>query len=113
VGNGLDEGVTMGPLAEPNHLKKTLHLIEDAKADQPPALCLLSDCCARGMRLRTFRKGNDDEVKEAIAPALGAGVPIFGFYAWGELGRIQGDYQGMKHQYQQHTFVSALVGLKK
>lgn len=103
----------MGPLAEPNHLKKTLHLIEDAKADQPPALCLLSDCCARGMRLRTFRKGNDDEVKEAIAPALGAGVPIFGFYAWGELGRIQGDYQGMKHQYQQHTFVSALVGLKK
>jgi succinate-semialdehyde dehydrogenase/glutarate-semialdehyde dehydrogenase len=32
VGNGLDEGVTMGPLAEPNHLKKTLHLIRDAKA---------------------------------------------------------------------------------
>ncbi len=83
-----------------------------AKAAQDPVLCLVSDCCARGMRLRTFRKGNDDEVKEAIAPALGSGVPIFGFYAWGELGRIQGEYQGMKHQYQQHTFVSALVGLK-
>ena len=32
IGNGLDEGVTMGPIAEPNHLQKTLRLIEDAKA---------------------------------------------------------------------------------
>ena len=54
-----------------------------------------------------------EEVKEAILPALGKGVPIFGFYAWGELGRIQGDYQGMDHQYQQHTFVSNMVGIKK
>lgn len=32
LGNGLDEGVTMGPLAEPNHLAKTLRLIDDARA---------------------------------------------------------------------------------
>jgi len=32
LGNGMDEGVTMGPVAEPGHLKKTLGLIEDAVA---------------------------------------------------------------------------------
>ena len=32
VGNGMDEGVTMGPIAEPGHLKKVLALIEDARA---------------------------------------------------------------------------------
>jgi len=32
IGNGMDEGVTMGPVAEPNHLQKTLRLIADARA---------------------------------------------------------------------------------
>ena len=32
VGNGLDEGVTMGPIAEPGHLAKVLALIEDARS---------------------------------------------------------------------------------
>ena len=82
-------------------------------ASAEPALLMMSNCCARGMRLRTFRSGNDDEITEAVLPALGKGVPIFGFYAWGELGRIQGDYRGMNHQYQQHTFVSNIVGIKK
>ena len=87
--------------------------VADAKAaGQEPALALISNCCARGMRLRTFRKGNDDEVVEAIRPALGADVPIFGFYAWGELGRIRGTYQGLDHQYQQHTFVTSVVTTK-
>jgi len=90
---------------------------ESAKAARDAGVtagvCLLSDCCARGMRLRTFGGfGTNDEVKEAVIPALGKDVPIFGFYAWGELGRIQGDYAGMDHQYQQHTFVSNLVGIK-
>ena len=49
----------------------------------------------------------------SILPALGKGIPIFGFYAWGELGRIQGDYAGMDHQYQQHTFVSNMIGIEK
>jgi len=83
------------------------------KAGATPALLMMSNCCARGMRLRTFRKGNDDEIKEAVLPALGKGVPIFGFYAWGELGRIQGSYEGIDHQYQQHTFVSNMVGIVK
>ena len=73
---------------------------------------LISDCCARGMRLRKFRKSPDEcEVKQAILPALGAegGFPIFGFYAWGELGPIAGPFSGLTCMYQQHTFVSALV----
>ncbi len=77
-----------------------------------PALCLISNCCARGMRLRTFRKGNDDEVTEAIIPAMKDEIPLFGFYAWGELGRIKGEYEGLSHQYQQHTFVSAIVAVE-
>lgn len=76
-----------------------------------PLLALTANCCARGMRLRTFRQGNDDEVPEAIMPTLGNQVPLFGFYAYGELGPIRGPYQGLDHQYQQHTFVSALLAL--
>ena len=76
-----------------------------------PALCLLSDCCARGMRFRTFGKPDNDEILQAVLPALGD-VPVFGFYAWGELGPIRGEYQGMKHQYQQHTFISALAAIE-
>ena len=82
-------------------------------AGAEPSVLLLSNCCARGMRLRTFGGfGTNDEIDLAVAPALGGNVPIFGFYAWGELGRIKGEYQGMDHQYQQHTFVSNLVGIK-
>lgn len=90
-----------------------LESVKDAKADgADPALAMLSNCCARGMRLRTFREGNDDEVTEAIIPAMGEEpFPVFGFYAYGELGPISGEYQGMKHQYQQHTFVSAVVAV--
>ena len=104
---------TPGPIIESarNTVAESVAAAKSAAAE--PSLLLMSNCCARGMRLRTFRKGNDDEVKEAILPALGEGVPIFGFYAWGELGRIKGDYQGMDHQYQQHTFVSNMIGITK
>jgi hypothetical protein len=104
---------TPGPIVASAKLAVAESVAAANKAKATPALMMLSNCCARGMRLRTFRKGNDDEVKEAILPALGKGVPIFGFYAWGELGRIQGDYAGMDHQYQQHTFVSNMVGIEK
>ncbi|MGB2823895.1 MAG: FIST C-terminal domain-containing protein [Phycisphaerae bacterium] len=88
--------------------------VADAQAaGYAPALALISNCCARGMRLRTFRKANDDEVTEAILPALGANVPVFGFYAWGELGRIRGEYQRLDHQYQQHTFVTSVVAVER
>ena len=80
--------------------------------DAKPLVAIISDCCARGMRLRKFRKSDDEcEVKQAILPALGdkAGFPIFGFYAWGELGPIAGPFHGLPCMYQQHTFVSAVV----
>ncbi|MHC4500868.1 MAG: FIST N-terminal domain-containing protein, partial [Planctomycetota bacterium] len=86
---------------------------EAKKAGVKPVLCLLSNCCARGMRLRSFRQGNDDEVTEAIIPSMKKEIPLFGFYAWGELGKIKGQYQGMGHQYQQHTFVSAVVAIEE
>jgi hypothetical protein len=76
-----------------------------------PRLVLLSNCCARGMRLRKFREGQEDEVKLAVLPALADhdGVPVFGFYAWGELGPIAGPFAGLSCMYQQHTFVSAVL----
>ncbi|MHC4401119.1 MAG: FIST signal transduction protein [Planctomycetota bacterium] len=76
-----------------------------------PLLALLSNCCARGMRLREFRKADECEIRGAIAGALGPyrQMPIFGFYAWGELGPIAGPFDGLSCMYQQHTFVSAVV----
>jgi len=88
--------------------------VQDASAaNAEPALCLLSDCCCRGMRLRSFGSGSDDEVTEAILPAMKTEIPLFGFYAWGELGRIKGEYQDLSHQYQQHTFVSTVVAIER
>ncbi|MHC4176187.1 MAG: FIST signal transduction protein [Planctomycetota bacterium] len=80
--------------------------------DAQPLVALLSDCCARGGRLRQFRKAEECEVKQAILPAMsdkGAEFPIFGFYAWGELGPIAGEFGGLPCMYQQHTFVSAVL----
>ncbi|MEE8451234.1 MAG: FIST N-terminal domain-containing protein [Thermoguttaceae bacterium] len=79
--------------------------------DAEPLVAILSDCCARGGRLREFRSAGECEIKDAILPALGdkAGFPIFGFYAWGELGPIAGEFGGLTCMYQQHTFVSAVL----
>jgi hypothetical protein len=79
--------------------------------DAKPLAVLLSNCCARGMRLRTYRNADECEVKLAILPALKdkGDVPVFGFYAWGELGPIAGEFNGLNCMYQQHTFVSAVV----
>lgn len=81
-----------------------------------PLLALLSDCCARGGRLREFRKAEECEIKQAILPAMGekgGTFPIFGFYAWGELGPIAGEFGGLPCMYQQHTFVSAVLTEQK
>ena len=40
--------------------------------DAEPIVALLSDCCARGGRLREFRKSEECEVKQAILPAMEA-----------------------------------------
>jgi small ligand-binding sensory domain FIST len=78
--------------------------------DSKPLVALISDCCARGMRLAKFGKAGDCEVADAILPAFGGKqVPIFGFYAWGELGPIAGPFAGLGCMYQQHTFVSLLL----
>ncbi|NQT86257.1 FIST C-terminal domain-containing protein [bacterium] len=79
--------------------------------DAKPLIALLSDCCARGGRLRGTRKADECEITQAILPALkGKGeFPIFGFYAWGELGPIAGTFNGLDCMYQQHTFVSAVI----
>ncbi len=83
--------------------------------DAKPLLVLLSDCCARGGRLRGLKKDDECEIRQAIKPAVDAkgGCPIFGFYAWGELGPIAGEFGGLPCMYQQHTFVSAVVTEKK
>jgi len=39
--------------------------------------------------------------------------PLFGFYAWGELGPIAGPFGGLSCMYQQHTFVSAVITEEK
>ena len=79
--------------------------------DAKPLVALLSDCCARGMRLRQFRQADECEIRGAIAPIVAekGNFPIFGFYAWGELGPIAGEFAGLSCMYQQHTFVSAIV----
>jgi len=87
-------------------------LREASSANAEPAICLLSNCCCRGMRLRTFGTSSNDEVTEAILPAMENEIPLFGFYAWGELGRIKGEYEKLSHQYQQHTFVSAVLAVE-
>jgi len=84
--------------------------------DAKPLAILLSDCCARGMRLAESGKPGDCEVAGGVLPELHsrkAGVPIFGFYAWGELGPIAGPFNGLTCMYQQQTFVSAMVCEKK
>jgi len=103
---GADAGAIVRSAAE-----GTADMLEKA-GDAKPLAVVLSDCCARGMRLRQFGKPGDCEVCNGVIPALGrrnAGVPIFGFYAWGELGPIAGPFDGLTCMYQQHTFVSAMI----
>ncbi len=82
------------------------------KADAPPGSLRFVSPVVKGTKVKCLA-GGGDEVTEAILPALGANVPVFGFYAWGELGRIRGTYQRLDHQYQQHTFVTSVVGLEE
>jgi hypothetical protein len=87
----------------------------DKAGDSKPLLALLSDCCARGGRLREFRRDDECEILQAIKPVVDekGGCPVFGFYAWGELGPIAGEFGGLPCMYQQHTFVSAVLTEKK
>ena len=88
----------------------TVELVDEAeRSGADPLVMLLSTCCARGMRLRMFGRGGEDEVLDAIVPVTQRRFPVFGFYAWGELGPTRGAYQGLACQYQEHTFVAVLL----
>lgn len=82
------------------------------RADAAPIAVLASDCCARGFRLDGFTENRGCEVTHAIRPALaeaGVQAPLFGFYAYGEIGPIRGPFKGLNYMYQQHTFVSMMI----
>lgn len=83
-------------------------MLERAQGD--PLAVLASDCCARGFRLGAFTENQGDEITQAIRPALGeARLPIFGFYAYGEIGPIRGPFKDLNYMYQQHTFVGMIL----
>lgn len=78
--------------------------------DRQPLLVMVSDCCARGFRLKKFTAGKGDEVLDAWIPALGTReVPIFSLDAYGEIGHIAKEFKGLIYQYQQHSFVSLML----
>lgn len=75
-----------------------------------PMLGLVSSCITRNSRINRFTDRTGDEVYGGILPAMGtAHFPLLGFYAWGEIGHINGEYQGLPYQYQQHSFVPILL----
>ena len=58
-------------------------------------------------------KPDADEVLEGIKPALVESIPVFGFDAWGELGPINSPFKGLPYQYQQHSFLTAVIVTSK
>lgn len=84
-------------------------MLEKAGGREPLAL-LVSNCCARGFRLDSLAGGLGDEVGNAWLPAMhGKEIPIFSFYAYGEIGPIMGSFKGLNYQYQQHSFVAVML----
>ena len=80
-------------------------------AGRVPSLVLISDCCTRGMRLRGGQGASADPVTLGVAGALGGESPaVFGFYAFGQIGRIDGRLNGLDHQFQEQTLVTTVVG---
>ncbi|MCK5114744.1 MAG: FIST C-terminal domain-containing protein, partial [Phycisphaerae bacterium] len=79
------------------------------KRNARPALVLVSDCCTRDMRRCFFGGAKADEAKAVVAAMKPDVIPLFGFYAFGQIGPIGGIYRRMNHQFQQHTFISALI----
>jgi|SRR5688572_3742805 hypothetical protein len=77
----------------------TSNLPDGAQAD----FGLFFSCCARKLMLGTR---TEEEVK-LIREALGARVPVCGFYGYGELSPKQGDSTDTK--YHNETFVSLLI----
>jgi hypothetical protein len=84
-------------------------MLDKACGKEPLAL-FVSNCCARGFRLDALAGGSGDEVANAWLPALSdRGIPVFSFYAYGEIGPIPGGFRGLNYQYQQHSFVAVML----
>lgn len=85
----------------------TLAQARDAGAE--PLAMLVTSCCTRGMRLADLA----DEA-EAISCAVKAHpvkppVPLFGFYAFGQLGPLGGTWQKLHHRFQQQIVQAILI----
>jgi hypothetical protein len=77
-----------------------------------PQLLFVSSCCMRGMRLRAYRRGEIEETRDGIIKAMGEDpFPMFGFYAFGEIGPLGGKYKGLSTRFQQNMFLAALIAI--
>ena len=103
-----DEG-TVNEILNSAKLSVKQSLNHAIKASYNPALVLISDCCTRDMRRNFFGGKEIDEVKAVVSVMKPDKIPLFGFYAFGQIGPISGSYRRMNHQFQQHTFISALI----
>jgi len=108
-------GMTYRP--DPNIVLRSATLtveraLSQIKSSEHPLAILTSSCCSRRRRLIRI-KPDADEVLEGIKPALVESVPILGFDAWGELGPIHSPFKGLPYQYQQHSFLTAVIVTSK
>ena len=103
-----DEGTVSGILDSAKLcVRQSLNYVR--KTGYQPALVLVSDCCTRDMRRCFFGGKEIDEAKAVVSVMEPDKFPLFGFYAFGQIGPIGGIYRRMNHQFQQHTFISALI----
>lgn len=80
--------------------------------DTELGLLLLSDCCTRGMRLRTVSAADSDEVTQGVLSAMNQErIPLFGWYAFGELGPLDTTLDKPNLYHQQHVLLAAGVAV--
>jgi hypothetical protein len=73
---------------------------------QPLAL-LVTSCCTRGMRLADLAV--EAEAISCAAAHTEPPLPLFGFYAFGQLGPLDGAYQKLHHRFQQQVVQAILI----
>lgn len=106
-----DEGTINGILDSAKlSVQQSLNCVR--KTSYRPALVIISDCCTRDMRRRFFGGKEIDEAKAITGVMKPDKFPLFGFYAFGQIGPIEGSYRRMNHQFQQHTIISALIAVE-
>ena len=84
------------------------------KAGGTPILLMASSCCMRGTRLRAYRRHELDEVRDGVLVAMkDHPFPVFGFYSFGAIGPLGGDYKGLSTRFQQNMFMSVIISTGK